>query len=160
MTTLAGRLAEYAHALRFEELPAAAVHEVKRRVIDALACAMGAIGSEPGEAARSSERPGLLAALVSIYGLTMTNPMTILSFAGLFAALGLAGTGGVEAATLTAGVLVGSGLWWLVLTTAVGLLRTRVTLRGLTWVNRASGALLVVFGAAAVAGGLVTQAGG
>jgi 2-methylcitrate dehydratase len=56
MTTLAGRLAEYAHALRFEELPAAAVHEVKRRVIDALACAMGAIGSEPGAIARTVAR--------------------------------------------------------------------------------------------------------
>ncbi len=37
------------------------------------------------------ERPGLPGAFLSIYGLTMTNPMTILSFAGIFAALGLGG---------------------------------------------------------------------
>lgn len=53
MTTLAERLAEYAANLRYEDLPAPVVHEVKRRVIDALACAMGAIESDPGRIART-----------------------------------------------------------------------------------------------------------
>ena len=101
-------------------------------------------------AVTGNERPGLVSALGSIYGLTMTNPMTVLSFIGLFAALGLPGTGGIGAATVTAGVFTGSALWWLVLTTLVGVLRSRVTPRGLRWVNRVSGAVLVAFGAAAV----------
>jgi threonine/homoserine/homoserine lactone efflux protein len=98
------------------------------------------------------ERPGLPAAFASIYGLTMTNPMTILSFAGLFAGLGLTGSGGVGAVTVTAGVFVGSALWWVVLTAVVERLRSRVTLDGLAWVNRVSGVLILVFGVAAIAG--------
>src|SRR5438034_10812183 len=46
-TTLAHQLADYACALRFEDLSPAVVHEVKRRVIDSLGCALGAWNEEP-----------------------------------------------------------------------------------------------------------------
>jgi 2-methylcitrate dehydratase len=51
---LAERLAEYAVNLSYEKLPHQAVLEAKRRIIDALACAMGAIScqSEPALIAR------------------------------------------------------------------------------------------------------------
>jgi 2-methylcitrate dehydratase len=49
---LAYRLAEYGVALRFEQLPQRVVHEVKRRVIDSLACALGAWSAEPCAIAR------------------------------------------------------------------------------------------------------------
>ncbi len=39
---LANRLAEYAARLQFEQLDEATVHEVRRRLIDSLACALGA----------------------------------------------------------------------------------------------------------------------
>jgi threonine/homoserine/homoserine lactone efflux protein len=80
----------------------------------------------------------------------MTNPMTILSFAAVVAALGLTGGSVLEAATLTLGVLLGSALWWVVLTAIVGTLRTRVTPGALVWVNRASGALILAFGLVAI----------
>jgi threonine/homoserine/homoserine lactone efflux protein len=112
----------------------------------------------PVFAADRPERPGLLAALISIYGLTITNPMTILSFAGLFAALGLAGRGGIDAATLTIGVLVGSALWWILLTGVVSWLRGRVTIRGLTWINRISGLILLALGLVAIAGAVLPAA--
>jgi threonine/homoserine/homoserine lactone efflux protein len=112
--------------------------------------AIRTILSRPTVAASADERPGLLGAFASIYGLTMTNPMTIVSFAGLFAALGLATTRVADAATLTLGVFAGSAAWWLVLVGAVGWLRSRVTIRGLVWVNRVSGVILLVFGLAAV----------
>src|SRR5437870_3812534 len=51
-STLAQRFAEYAMALRFEDLPAGAVHEAKRRVIDSLGCALGAYDAEPCAVAR------------------------------------------------------------------------------------------------------------
>src|SRR5687768_7303001 len=51
--TLAERLAEFAIGLKFEDLPAAVVHEVKRRIIDSLGCALGAWRAEPCEMARS-----------------------------------------------------------------------------------------------------------
>jgi threonine/homoserine/homoserine lactone efflux protein len=106
--------------------------------------------SRPTAATTDAARPGFFAALGSIYALTMTNPMTILSFAALFAALGVSSGRLADAVALTLGVLVGSALWWLVLTSVVGRLRSSVTTRGLTWVNRISGALIVAFGVAAI----------
>jgi threonine/homoserine/homoserine lactone efflux protein len=97
------------------------------------------------------DRPGLFGALVSIYGLTMTNPMTILSFAAIFAGIGLAGRGGADAALLTLGVFLGSGLWWVALTAVVGRLRKRLTPVALSWITKASGAVLLAFGLVAIA---------
>jgi 2-methylcitrate dehydratase len=50
--TLAHQLADYACALRFEDLSRDVVHEVKRRVIDSLGCALGAWKEEPCAIAR------------------------------------------------------------------------------------------------------------
>src|SRR5467141_1798473 len=50
--TLAHQLAEYACALRFEDLSKNVVHEVKRRVIDSFGCALGAWKEEPCRIAR------------------------------------------------------------------------------------------------------------
>jgi threonine/homoserine/homoserine lactone efflux protein len=102
-------------------------------------------------AAADHERPGLLGATVSIYGLTMTNPMTVLSFAAIFAGFGLAGGSPAEAALLTLGVFLGSLAWWLILTSAVAALRNRVTPTVLHGLTRLSGAALLVFGGLALA---------
>jgi len=50
--TLAHQLADYACALRFEDLSKNVVHEVKRRVIDSLGCALGAWKEQPCVIAR------------------------------------------------------------------------------------------------------------
>src|SRR5437762_1479552 len=50
--TLAHQLADYACALRYEDLSKDVVHEVKRRVIDSLGCALGAWKEEPCAIAR------------------------------------------------------------------------------------------------------------
>lgn len=49
---LAHRLADYAQQLRFEDLPAAVVHEAKRRFIDSLATAVGAMDADANAIAR------------------------------------------------------------------------------------------------------------
>jgi 2-methylcitrate dehydratase len=49
---LAQQLAEYAVGLRYEDLPAPVVHEVRRRVIDSLATAAGAMDSDAYAVAR------------------------------------------------------------------------------------------------------------
>src|ERR671925_53196 len=51
--TLAHQLADYACALRFEDLSKDVVHEVKRRVIDSLGCALGAWKEQPCAIARN-----------------------------------------------------------------------------------------------------------
>jgi len=109
------------------------------------------IRSRPGKVAREVDRPGLASAYLSIFALTMTNPMTILSFAAVFAGLGLpTGSSFTDALVLTLAVWVGSSLWWVLLTAIVGWLRERVSARALLWVNRISGAVLVVFGVIAI----------
>src|SRR5438477_11532903 len=51
-TTLAHQLANYSSSFRFEDLSKEVVHEVKRRVIDSLGCALGAWNEEPCAIAR------------------------------------------------------------------------------------------------------------
>ena len=111
------------------------------------------VPSEPATAAAAG-RQDPLGAFGSTFVLTLTNPMTILSFVAVFAGLGLADTGGdyLSAAILVAGVFVGSAAWWLLLSGGVGLLRKRFDARGLLWVNRVSGALIAAFGVAALLG--------
>src|SRR5436309_8397624 len=50
--SLAHQFAEYACALRFEDLSRDTVHEVKRRIIDSIGCALGAWNEEPCRIAR------------------------------------------------------------------------------------------------------------
>ncbi len=50
---LAERLSDYALGLRYSDLDAGTVLEAKKRIIDALGCAIGAYGAVPVEAARS-----------------------------------------------------------------------------------------------------------
>jgi threonine/homoserine/homoserine lactone efflux protein len=103
-----------------------------------------------GTAVPSLRRRDLATAFLTIYGLTMTNPMTILSFAAIFAGLGVAGSGPIGAVAVTVGVFLGSTIWWLVLTSAVSLLRVRITPRGLRIVNIGSGLLVAGFGVVAL----------
>jgi threonine/homoserine/homoserine lactone efflux protein len=83
-------------------------------------------------------------AFLTAYGLTMTNPPTILFFAGIFASV--ASIASVSRSfTFAAGVFAGSMLWWAILTTLVSrsaaLFRPSVML----WINRVSGAILIAF---------------
>jgi threonine/homoserine/homoserine lactone efflux protein len=111
--------------------------------------------SRPGEIARDRERPGLVGACLSIYGLTMTNPLTILVFAGVFAGLGFGiGASLADATEITIAVWIGSAIWWLLLTGVVGWLRDRLSPTAYLWINRISGAALVTFGVFAVASAL------
>jgi threonine/homoserine/homoserine lactone efflux protein len=94
----------------------------------------------------------LAGAYLSTFALTITNPVTILAFLGVFAAVGFRGAGGeatlARAGLLVAGVLAGSLLWWLALSLGAGLFRHEFTERHLLWLNGCSGAILTVSGAA------------
>jgi threonine/homoserine/homoserine lactone efflux protein len=105
----------------------------------------------PGEAATPSDgRRGLAGAYLSTLGLTLTNPMTILSFAALFVGLGVTGGDASGATSLTLGVFAGSAAWWVVLVTVVGAFRSRLTPTGLRRVNMASGLLIGAFAIIAI----------
>jgi threonine/homoserine/homoserine lactone efflux protein len=112
--------------------------------------------SKPAEQEAKVQRTGLLGSYASTFLLTITNPMTIISFVAIFAGLGLANTNGsyASALILVLGVFLGSGTWWLLLSGGVGLFREKFNTQGLLWVNRISGAIITVFGLIAL-GGLV-----
>jgi threonine/homoserine/homoserine lactone efflux protein len=95
---------------------------------------------------------GLVAAWASTFALTLTNPTTIISFAAIFAGLGLArSVGGYRpASVMVLGVFLGSALWWLILSMGVGFFRSSLTPHRLRWVNRGSGAIIAAFGIAAL----------
>jgi threonine/homoserine/homoserine lactone efflux protein len=113
--------------------------------------AFRAVPGEPVAVNGSGRRDGLPGAYLSTLGLTLTNPMTILSFAALFVGLGVTGGDPAGAAALTAGVFLGSAAWWVLLVGAVGALRARITPGGLRRVNMASGLLLGGFAIVALA---------
>jgi threonine/homoserine/homoserine lactone efflux protein len=90
----------------------------------------------------------LLAAFASTFALTITNPVTILAFLGIFAAVGFTGEEATlaRAGMLVAGVLLGSLVWWLGLALGAGLFRKSFRENHLVWLNRSSGSLLALSG--------------
>ena len=102
----------------------------------------------PATAARSVPgAPGtLLRYVAGTFALTLSNPTTILSFMAVFGAL----AGRAPSASpwaMVAGVLVGSALWWLILSTLVGHVRHAVDARWQRRINMGSAALLAGFAA-------------
>lgn len=96
---------------------------------------------------------GLIGAYASTLALTLTNPLTILSFAAVFAGLGfVAGAGFGRALLLVGGVFAGSAAWWLSLSLGVGLVRSRLGGAAFRWINRLSGAVISSFCLVALAG--------
>jgi len=87
----------------------------------------------------------LLRYVAGTFVLTLSNPSTILSFMAVFGAL----AGRAPAASpwaMVLGVLVGSALWWLMLSTGVGWLRQRFQEGWLRVINWCSALLLAGLG--------------
>lgn len=102
---------------------------------------------KPPRAAASISARDLLGTTAATFLLTITNPMTILSFAALFAGLGLASAAGLAGAwPVVAGVFAGSMLWWCTLSGGVAMVHHRLPEGFAIWVSRLSGAVLIGFG--------------
>lgn len=108
--------------------------------------------SLPAEKAALTKSSNIISAYASTLLLTLTNPMTILSFVAVFAGLGLASSSRNyhSVIILVLGVFLGSALWWLLLSGGVSLLRIKLTPKRLTWLNRISGVLITTFGLVAL----------
>jgi len=94
------------------------------------------------------KRDQLFRVFVSSFIITVTNPLTMLSFVAIFAAIGIAevtdqmGWG----IALVAGVFIGSGLWWMLLTSIAGIFHKRLDDTTAIWVGRVSGVVIIGFG--------------
>lgn len=93
------------------------------------------------------QEDNLLGSYLSVFFLTLTNPMTILSFVAIFAGLGLSTTSNyLSAMMLVVGVFLGSALWWLILSSLANGFKEKLNSKGLQWVNRFSAFILLGFG--------------
>jgi threonine/homoserine/homoserine lactone efflux protein len=92
-----------------------------------------------------------LGAYASTFFLTLTNPLTILSFAAIFAGIGVgsASKSLISASAVVLGVFAGSTLWWVLLTSIISLFRKKMNVQWLLWINRISGVIITLFGIAA-----------
>jgi len=108
--------------------------------------------SKPASQGNSIEGNTRWGAYLSTLILTLTNPMTILFFAAVFAGLGVGSGSGdqyLSAGILVLGVFVGSGSWWLILCGFTGLLRGMFNYKRMQWLNRISGLMIIGFALAA-----------
>lgn len=99
-----------------------------------------------------TKKKNMWTAFLSVLLLTLTNPMTILSFIAIFAGLGIANTSSnlISSVVLVIGVFCGSTLWWFILSSGVGIFRKKITNQSLTLINRFSGVVVLIFGGMAL----------
>ncbi|MFO1249367.1 MAG: LysE family transporter [Alphaproteobacteria bacterium] len=96
-----------------------------------------------------NEGTNLFRAIISTFALTVTNPVTLLSFGVMFAGLGglAGGAGGYDdAGFVVAGVVGGSAGWWLALTTVIGLFHAKIDEKAMRIINRTCGVLVMICG--------------
>ena len=103
---------------------------------------------KPQEQTVSMANTTTLSAYGTTFFLTLTNPMTILFFAGIFAGLGIVSESihYASAGLMVIGVFTGSGAWWLLLSGATGIFRNKISGRKLALMNKISGIIIVAFG--------------
>jgi threonine/homoserine/homoserine lactone efflux protein len=108
--------------------------------------------SKPAERAATVKASGFVSAYTSTLLLTLTNPLTILSFIAIFAGIGVGGSQGsyLAASVVVLGVFSGSTLWWCILTGAISLVRGKFSPRWLLWIQRVSGGIITLFGIVAL----------
>jgi threonine/homoserine/homoserine lactone efflux protein len=100
--------------------------------------------------AAAEKPPGgrLLASFASTLALTLSNPMTVISFVAVFAGLGLIeqGRNYRSASLMVAGVFAGSAVWWIILCATARIVRDRLDARWMKGINLLSGMLILGFG--------------
>jgi len=88
----------------------------------------------------------------SSFFITVFNPLTVMAFGAAFAGRDLAGVGASlpDATFLVAGVFCGALGWWAILCTTAVALRQHFTGKGIQWLNRITGAVILAFGVVAL----------
>lgn len=93
-------------------------------------------------------KKGLLGDFLTLFFLTVSNPVAIVVFMAVFAGASVFGDTPslrVEMFVLM-GILLGGGLWWYTLSTLVDLFRKKFRLRVLIGINRVSGIVITLIG--------------
>ncbi|WP_319824659.1 LysE family transporter [Thalassovita sp.] len=116
----------------------------------------GFLKRDRGAAGAAGPAAGSVAgAFGTTYLLTLSNPTTILAFAGMVAGLGAAASGqGNAAYVLVLGVFFGSALWWLFLVHAALWAKSRIATTTLRWLDLFAGSVLMAWGVSLAIGAL------
>lgn len=88
-----------------------------------------------------------LKAAIGTFLLTMTNPLTILGFVAIFVGLGFGDMGDnlLNAALISAGIWLGSSLWWGIVSFGSARLSKKLSDQHLENINKVSAVILFVF---------------
>jgi threonine/homoserine/homoserine lactone efflux protein len=103
----------------------------------------------PPELTAGRDPTGLVGDLTSTFLLTLTNPITIFSFIGVYVAFGIQPDGRIDVGDwlLLGGVFGGALAWWVLITSLAAFFRARFTAVGLLWANRIAGIVILLFAA-------------
>ena len=117
-------------------------------------------GSNPVKALRapSGKKGSYMHNFLTAFLVTLSNPLIILLFIGLFARFSFVEQGALVSETVTGYVAIVAGalLWWFLLTTGVSKVRSQFNLRGIWMLNRAIGVIVIIV---AVVGLIITCLG-
>ncbi len=94
------------------------------------------------------KRKGLFGDFISIFALTVSNPITVFVFAAVFAGFGIVDKESQFSSVLSliVGVLTGATIWWFTLSSIVSIFRSKFKLRRMLVLNRIAGILVILFG--------------
>jgi threonine/homoserine/homoserine lactone efflux protein len=125
-------------------------HDWLQRIGGVILLVLGArlLLMRPVERKNGAQSKGLAGDFMSTFVLTLTNPMTFVAFAAIFATMGIGAVRGRPMLTieLVGGVFAGSAFWWIILCAGAFALRRHFDFRRLILVNRATGVFVIAVG--------------
>lgn len=97
---------------------------------------------------QKSSRGKVLGDFISVFFLTLSNPITIIVFGAVFAGVGIVGKDAntFNTSIMVLGIFSGAALWWLSLAVGINYFRHKIRLRNLWWTNKIAGAAIAVLG--------------
>lgn len=98
--------------------------------------------------ARGTNKKGMLGDFISIFFLTVSNPIAVFVFVAVFAGTSVFGTSPTlrDELFVILGVMLGASLWWYTLSTLINAFRSKFRLKQLFWINKTSGIIIAFLG--------------
>ena len=91
-----------------------------------------------------------------VFFLTITNPLTILSFVGIFASIGTGSSSTLESVAMVVGIFLGSMTWWCILGVTITKIKHKLPIIWVEQIKWISCFILASFGLVAILNGLMT----